>query len=132
MREPPVGEKVMLGDLAIEVLGPLRRYASPNDQSIVLGVTGPTGRTLLLTGDIETFAQADLRGVTADILKVPHQGGATSNLEWLEEVDAGLAVISVGPNDFGHPSDEVIAVLEASGAEVRRTDIDGDIVVPLD
>ena len=132
MREPPVGERVVLGDLAIEVLGPLRRYASPNDQSIVLRVTGPTGRTLLLTGDIETFAQADLRGVAADILKVPHQGGATSNLEWLEEVDAGLAIISVGPNDFGHPSDEVIAALEASGAEVRRTDIDGDIVVPLD
>lgn len=129
---PPVGEVLAWDDLVIEVLAPRRRYASPNDQSVVLRVGRPGGERLLLTGDVEVFAQADLWGTRAEILKVPHQGGATSDLEWLAGVGARLAVISVGPNQFGHPSAEVIASLEAGGAVVRRTDLEGDILVSLD
>ncbi|CAN5818956.1 hypothetical protein BH23ACT5_BH23ACT5_06510 [soil metagenome] len=131
VRSPPVGSVVRLDDLTIEILGPVRRYASPNDQSVVLRVRVGDGPTLLLSGDVETHAQADLTGLRADVLKVPHQGAATSDLEWLARVGAGLAVIPVGPNAFGHPSPEVIDVLEASGAEVKRTDLHGDVVVPL-
>lgn len=127
----PVGRTVSWGELQIEVLGPVRRYASPNDQSIVVRLGVPDGPKLLLTGDIETHAQADLAGVTADILKVPHQGAATSDPDWLAEVGAGWAIISVGPNDFGHPAREVVAALEASGARVSRTDRSGDVVVAL-
>ncbi len=128
---PPVGRTVPFGDLEIEVLGPVRRYAGANDQSTVLRISAPGGRSLLLTGDIETHAQADLVGLTADILKVPHQGGATSDISWLTGVGAALAIIPVGPNDFGHPSDEVIAALESTGAEVTRTDHAGDVAVSL-
>jgi competence protein ComEC len=128
--EPRVGESHRLGDLTLTVDGPIRRYASPNDQSIVVTVTGST-RSMLLAGDIETVAQADLEHLRADVLKVPHQGAATSDPEWLRNVGAELAVISVGPNDFGHPSDWVIAALEESGAIVVRTDVEGDVVVPL-
>jgi competence protein ComEC len=110
--------------------GPLRRYASPNDQSIVITVTGPT-RSMLLAGDIETVAQAELGHLRADVLKVPHQGAATSDSEWLRGVGADIAVISVGPNDFGHPADWVIATLEESGAAVVRTDLAGHVSVPL-
>lgn len=127
----PVGQTVLWGDLQIEVLGPVRRYASPNDQSIVVRLGVPGGPRLLLTGDIETHAQGDLGGITAEILKVPHQGAATSDLEWLADVGAGWAVISVGPNDFGHPAREVVDTLEASGARVSRTDRSGDVVVDL-
>jgi competence protein ComEC len=127
----PVGEAIRWDDLVIEVLGPRRRYASPNDQSVVLRIGRPDGPRLLLTGDIEVFAQRDLGDIEAEYLKVPHQGGATSDLEWLAEVGAGQALISVGPNDFGHPSDEVIRELEGAGAQVRRTDQDGDLVVSL-
>ena len=127
---PELGQTWSLGQLELTVLGPRRRYASPNDQSIVLLVRG-AGRTMLLSGDIELVAQGELNGVTADVLKVPHQGGATSDPAWLEQVGADLAVISVGPNDFGHPADWVIELLEQSGANVLRTDLEGDIVVPL-
>lgn len=130
-REAPVGTRVALGDLIVEVLGPMRRYASPNDQSIVLRVGTGGGPRLLLTGDIETYAQANLSGLTSEILKVPHQGGATSDLGWLAGVGADLAVISVGPNDFGHPSNDVISALQAAGSIVKRTDLDGDVVVAL-
>jgi competence protein ComEC len=44
-----------------------------------------------------------------------------------------VALISVGRgNLFGHPSAEVIARLEAAGAEVFRTDLDGAISVETD
>ncbi|MFP3914590.1 MAG: ComEC/Rec2 family competence protein [Actinomycetota bacterium] len=128
---PPVGEVVQMGDLRIEVLGPIRRYASPNDQSIVLRVRAGGGPRLLLTGDIETHAQADLGAIEAEILKVPHQGAATSDLAWLQQVGAGWAIVSVGPNDFGHPAPAVVAALRAAGARVSRTDVAGDVVVPL-
>ena len=39
---------------------------------------------------------------------------------------------AIGANDYGHPSGEVIAVLEAAGSRVLRTDRDGDVTVRLD
>ena len=127
---PAVGEVYQLGSLQLEVIGPVRQYASPNDQSLVLKVTG-SSRSMLLTGDIETVAQADLSHVSADVLKVPHQGAATSDPKWLASVGAELAVVSVGTNQFGHPADWVVVELENAGVEVVRTDEAGDVVVPL-
>ena len=130
MVTPRTGSRVELGSLTVEVIGPVRRYASPNDQSIVLMVAGKE-RTMLLAGDIETFAQQDLTGLEADVLKVPHQGAGTSDPDWLRSVGAELAVVSVGPNQFGHPARWVIDLLEEEGAVVRRTDRDGNVVVEL-
>ena len=62
------------------------------------------------------------------MLKVAHHGAATSDIDWIEGTGANLAVISVGSNDFRHPS-RVVAALEASGARVVRTDRDGDMIV---
>ena len=127
---PEIGDQLHLGGLLLTVEGPLRRYASPNDQSIVLRVDGPA-RSMLLSGDIETVAQAELGHLRADVLKVPHQGAGTSDSAWLDAVGSDLAAISVGPNDFGHPVAWVIETLEESGAVVLRTDEVGDIPVPL-
>lgn len=125
---PPIGREVSLGSLRLEVLGPVRRYQSPNDQSIVLRAH-LDGLTVLLPGDIETYAQDDLGSLGADVLKVPHQGAATSDPRWLEESAGAVSVISVGPNDFGHPSEEVVGTLEAAGSRVMRTDRHGDVVI---
>jgi competence protein ComEC len=128
---PSVGDRVGVGEFEITVLGPLRRYASPNDGSIVLLVEA-RGRRVLMTGDIEAIAQAELGPIPADVMKVPHQGAATSSLEWLDASRPAVAVISVGPNTFGHPSQDVIGVLGDGGAIVRRTDLDGTITIQLD
>ncbi len=127
---PAAGWQAQIGAFHLDVLGPLRRYASPNDGSLVLRVTA-AGTIVLLPGDVEAIAQADLGPLPADVLKVPHQGAATGDPRWLAASAVGVAVISVGPNDFGHPAPEVIAVLEAAGARVRRTDQEGDVVVWL-
>lgn len=128
--EPGVGATWQLGDLALVVEAPLRRYASPNDQSIVIKVVGPS-RTMLLAGDVEVVAQRELGHLRADVLKVPHQGAATSDPEWLVGVGAELAIISVGPNQFGHPAQWVIDLFHTSSTQVLRTDEVGDITVPL-
>ena len=127
---PEAGWVADIGGIHLDVLGPLRRYASPNDQSLVLLAT-VHGRTVLLPGDIEMVAQRELGTVQAAVLKVPHQGAATSDLAWLQEVHSNTAVISVGPNTFGHPSAELVAALEETGANVLRTDEDGDVIIPL-
>jgi competence protein ComEC len=64
------------------------------------------------------------------VLKVPHHGSATSDLDWLVATSGMGAVISVGDNDFGHPNPEVVKALTADGA-LARTDRDGDVVIPL-
>jgi competence protein ComEC len=128
---PAVGTVAQIGSFTIEVLAPLRRYAGPNDGSIVVRVTA-AGVSVMFSGDIEAIAQADIGPLPADILKVPHHGSATSDLKWVTASTAAVAVISVGVNDFGHPSPEVIATLEAAGAVVYRTDRDGTVTFRLD
>jgi competence protein ComEC len=127
---PSPGSSRTVGSLTLRVVGPVRRYESANDQSIVLEVVGP-GRVALLSGDIESIAQMDLGHLEADVLKVPHHGGGTSDPEWLASIGAELAVITVGSNDFGHPVEWVVETLEASGSTVLRTDRDGDLTIDL-
>ena len=61
-----------------------------NDGSLVLRATTPAG-TVLLTGDVELAAQADLLAagadLRADVLKMPHHGsrytlGRASSTPW--------------------------------------------------
>ena len=71
---------------------------------------------------------ADLR---ADVLKAGHHGSSTSSGEaFLAAVRPRLAVISCGRhNRYGHPADATLARLQAAGATVYRTDMDGGIVM---
>ena len=119
-----------LGSIGLEVLGPIRRYASLNDQSLVILATFGESR-ILLSGDIERIAQRDLEPPPVVVLKVPHQGAATSDPEWLIDTGASVAVVSVGPNRYGHPSPELLTELEKAGMEIRRTDLEGDVVIRL-
>lgn len=124
---PELGWRFGTDSVEFEVLGPRRRYASPNDESLVVLATVRDQR-VLMTGDIETFAQAELLVPGLDVLKVPHQGAATSELGWLGAHAGRISVVSVGPNQFGHPSPDVLDALASAGAEIHRTDQDGDLV----
>lgn len=128
VHRPLVGQRSGRGDVQVEVLGPKRRYKHVNDQSIVL-LVDLAGTSFLMAGDIEEVAQAELGAVGPDVLKVPHQGAATSDRGWLRENAGRLAVISVGPNDYGHPAGWVEEALAEGGARVLRTDRHGDVVV---
>lgn len=126
--QPAVGLVAGWRDLTVEVKGPLRRYAGPNDQSVLL-LARVDATTVFLTGDIEALAQLELGPVDADVLKVPHHGGGTSDLEWIQSSTPETAVISVGENDYGHPARWVIETLTAAGVELHRTDLEGDLII---
>jgi competence protein ComEC len=128
IEQPRRGWMATIGSFRLEVLSPARRYAEINDESIVLRVETAVS-SVLLTGDIEATSQGELGLVPVDILKVPHHGAATTDLRWLQAAAAPISIISVGENEFGHPHPDVLAVLEAAGVEIRRTDFEGDVVI---
>jgi len=122
------GRSIQLGEIAIKSLGPGRRYAAENNGSVVLWVTA-RGHTVLLAGDVEGIAQNELPAVRPDLLLIPHHGAGTNDLGWLEATVGRVAVISVGPNTYGHPDPEVVAMLVGRGVEVHTTIAEGDISV---
>jgi competence protein ComEC len=133
VHHPRGGERLMVGRLVVEVLGPDHCYIdSPNDESIVVRLSYE-GATILFAGDAEVPAQQDLiedgDPLSADVLKVPHHGGDTSLPAFFEETGASLAVVSTGPNDYGHPVPSVLSTLRGLGMRVVRTDLAGDVTV---
>ncbi len=88
----------------------------------------------LFTGDIEEAAEKKLlvwqNILQSDILKVGHHGSSTStNLEFLDKVNPNIAVITVGKNHFGHPSQKIIERLEDKNIQIYRTDEDGTVII---
>ena len=72
----------------------------------------------------------DEHGLRVDVLKVPHHGSRHQQIDWLTSLGARLALVSVGEdNGYGHPAPELLHALTAAGMEVRRTDLDGDVLV---
>jgi competence protein ComEC len=139
-RHPREGQTLIVGDLRLEVLGPATCFrgteSDPNNDSLVLRMVYG-GVSILFTGDAEKPAQQQLlehesARLVADVLKVPHHGGATSLDEFLADVHAVVAVVSVGqPNRYGHPVPEVLQQLTRDGMRVFRTDRAGDITIRL-
>lgn len=128
------GDRITFGQVVMEVLHPSRSQEGlePNDASVVLRITGPSGVRVLATGDAEAQAQWAMAGDTAtcDVLKVPHHGGDTNASGFLTRTGAHLAIISCGRgNDYGHPHANVLN--ELTGMQVHRTDLQGSCVVPL-
>jgi competence protein ComEC len=120
-----------------EVLHPAQGSAARrrNDESCVLRVA-TAGGAMLLTGDIERGAEAELvrAGLArADLLLVPHHGSRTSSsADFLAAVQPRHAIAAVGYRSrFGHPHPEVLGRYAAAGLEFLRTDRDGAVTARL-
>ena len=137
----PYGLTRQVGDVTLQTLWPLPGAptagigdgSEANDASVVL-LAEVRGVRILLTGDIEPPGQLALRrtlpDLGVDVLKVPHHGSRHQDLAFLTGLRARLALISVGSdNDYGHPDPGLLTALTATGAVVRRTDLDGDVLV---
>ncbi|MCI8404238.1 MAG: MBL fold metallo-hydrolase [Clostridia bacterium] len=132
----PVNYELLgIGSAKAEIL------ASPNSDnlnntSIIVKVTHKNN-SFLFTGDAETEEEQLLTGknfLNSDVLKVAHHGSDTStSYSFLREVMPEYAVISVGKNNqYGHPSEAVLSRLRDAGAQVYRTDLQGDIIMKSD
>ncbi|HEX9337219.1 MAG TPA: competence protein ComEC, partial [Pseudonocardiaceae bacterium] len=141
--ELTVGQRLSWPGLTLDVLGPPSAESWPggddpsgtvvNNSSLVLRATTAAGR-VLLTGDVELAAQADLLeskvDLSAAVLKIPHHGSRFSAPSFLDAVHARIAVASVGAgNPYGHPSPLTLSRLATDGALVLRTDHDGDVAI---
>jgi competence protein ComEC len=87
----------------------------------------------LFTGDSSSDILNDLSQkhmIKSSVIKIPHHGSKNGiTKKFLQLADPKIAVISVGANNsYGHPSAEVIAMLQALRIKIRRTDKEGDIV----
>jgi len=124
--------------------------ARPNALSCVLRVMDASGRSLLLTGDIEAAQEAALVArsrtrpgagpgavaetapspsgnadpLAAEVMLVPHHGSRTSSTPaFLEAVAPRVALVQAAYRSrFGHPAPDVVARYEERGIEVVRTD----------
>lgn len=137
IKSPDPGDTIDFNGLEIEVLGPQREYKDFNNNSIVLKVNA--GETaFLFTGDAEETAEKDILqagyDLQADVLKVGHHGSSTSSSQaFLQAVKPKYAVISVGVgNSYHHPEEEALQRLQSIGAEIYRTDLQGNIVCTTD
>ena len=68
-----------------------------------------------------------------DLLKVGHHGSrGSTGPEWLSALAPDASVISVGRNNYGHPSPETLERLRRHRVAVWRTDQEGTVAVTTD
>lgn len=103
-----------------------------NDCSISMLVKTPAWSALTL-GDLEPNAQAVLAKSGAveavELVKVAHHGSRRQEPALYDAAHASIAVIGVGANTFGHPHQRTLSLLAERGVAVRRTDVDGMVVM---
>jgi competence protein ComEC len=132
------GETAAVGKWTLRVLHPDRdEDRGINERSLVIRAEA-LGRSFLLTGDIESWAEMRLlscceREVQVDFLKVAHHGSKTSSTEsFLDAARPRLALVSAGvKNLYHHPSPVILDRLTERGIRVLRTDRDGMILFRL-
>jgi len=132
------GDTIRLDDMTeMRVLNPEHECDSDeeslNNASLVIKLCYEQ-TSFLFTGDLEAEAEEAIlkkaQDLSADVIKIAHHGSSTSTGEsFLRAVDPEVAIISVGSNNFGHPSAEVLRRLEKYGTEYFRTDECGAVIV---
>jgi len=123
---------VPLGEGGLRVYPPLTRGETNEEGLTVLAAAGDF--EVLMTGDMNTGTEMLLMERYAlpdiEVLMVGHHGSRYSTSpELLQEVRPEVAVISVGENVYGHPTEEVLDRLERAGTQLYRTDRNGDVTI---
>lgn len=134
---PKPGESLDFGSSKIEFYGPITESESDrNNGSIVMKIIyGDT--SFLFTGDAEREEEQEILNagydLSATVLKVGHHGSKNSTTyPFLREIMPQYAVISVGDNSYGHPTEDTLSRLRDADVKVYRTDMQGDIIATSD
>lgn len=134
IENPKPGEFLKFGSSTVLFLGPVHENVSDiNDTSIILKITyGET--SFLFTGDAEREEEQSILSqnydLSATVLKVGHHGSADSTTyPFLREIMPEYGIVSVGENNYGHPTNETLSRLRDAETKVYRTDLHGDIIV---
>ncbi len=139
IKEETVGEgsKVNIGsDFKMTFFNPdkiEKNRKAKNDSSVVARLDYGQN-SFLFTGDAGFDAEADMifdhENLDADYLKVGHHGSRYSTSKFfLARVTPLWSIISVGENDYGHPTQETIDRLKEASSKILRTDQLGTITI---
>lgn len=146
---PVKNERIKAGEVVLRLLWPEEKLTDSKRDEKVLGEFVEVKEAnefsivarldygkfcLFLPGDISSKVEEKLDiNKRCQILKVGHHGSRFSTSEdFLEKLRPSLAVITVGRNSFGHPTDEVLEKLESKNIKVLRTDKDGEVEIESD
>ena len=136
--ETRTGERIELDTgVGMEFLYPDELGDGTNESSLAMRLTYGDFAAQF-TGDLgfdqeeELLASGRLSPVT--LLEVGHHGSAeSSSPEFLQALSPEVGVVQVGAdNSYGHPTGEALSRVRAVGAEVYRTDRQGNITVTTD
>jgi len=120
------GAALTFGGARAEVLSPAGLSGDANSDSLVLRLEAG-GRSFLFTGDCTGPNEAIVgsicaRGPPIEVLKVAHHGSRYStSAAFLADTHPRVAVISVGPNPYGHPTPTTVRRLLTGGSRVYTT-----------
>ena len=109
------------------------------------GYLNEQGLTFLCSaGDFDALITGDMAGNTEkklverfdlpdiEVLVVGHHGSRYSSTDaFLQQMRPETAIISVGDNSYGHPTQEAMDRLSRNGAAVYRTDRQGNVLVTV-
>ena len=117
------GDSVELSDMAVmDVYSPAGDAlpAEVNDMSL-LTLVRCEGQGVLFTGDLSVNGEPELLP-DCDVLKVAHHGSdKATSARFLAAATPEIAVVSVGENNYGHPSPDTLDKLADIGAAVYLT-----------
>ena len=126
------GMNFEIGEFTVTVLAYYDDMQDENNKSVIV-MAEIDGIKFLFTGDAEAKTEKALidegLNIDCDVLKVGHHGSSSSSSQsFLKAATPKYAAISVGANNiYSHPTESVISALENCGAQILRTDTDGDI-----
>lgn len=133
------GARYAFGEAEIDILAPreplfIGTDSDLNNNSIAMRIRfGST--CLLMSGEVQEDGQEALLErpdeLRCPVMTVPHHGSKRMLPGFFSAGGARIAVISVGRNDFGHPSGETLAALAQARIRVLRTDLSGDVSIGL-
>lgn len=136
-----IGDVYTVGGLKMTILAPkAEEYKGDdinNSSIVILAEYGST--SFMFTGDAEDVSEEEIlktfgaESLKCDLLKVGHHGSPSSTTEeFLSALSPRYAVISVGKNSYGHPSQEVLDRLSDHNVEYYTTMDEGSIVFVSD
>lgn len=130
------GDKFEIGDLKIEILGPIKSHDKLNSNSVVMKVKYKDV-SFLFTGDAEINEEKDILNSNANlkstVLKVGHHGSKTSSsYKFISKVEPQYAVISVGPDKSDLPKKIILERIGKICNKIYRTDEKGTIIFKTD
>lgn len=110
----------------------LQGEKSENENSIITLVSLNNFDELFM-GDAGVLAFEKIQNYlpkNIEVLKIGHHGAKNVvNKQMLDRINPKVAVISTGPNNYGHPNGVTLDILESHGVKVFRTDLQNSIKV---